>query len=98
MMKKEQNEVEPENPALRVGGVNPRFFEYRGLDRKKRKIEIPESAWKIHITWGSDLSSKGVFLWYMLNGDWKLHCLSRTRWMHKLNHFTQQLERWQNGG
>lgn len=77
-----------------ISFVSHRLFEYRGLDGKKRSIEIPSKAWKIHITWGSDLSSKGVFLWYMVDGDYKLHCLSRTRWMCNLKHFTNQLEKW----
>jgi hypothetical protein len=93
-MKKEQNIDESQNPALRVGDVSPRFFNFKGLDGKNRAIEIPEKACKIHITWGSDLSSKGVFLWYQLMGDWKLHCLSRTQWMCNLEHFTKQLESW----
>lgn len=67
-------------------------WQYTGLDGRLRTIDIPDKAWKIHITWGSNFSNKGVFLWYMINGDWKIHCLSKTRWMHNMSHFSEQLK------
>lgn len=83
-----------ETAQLGIGAVSPRFFNYKDLNGKNKSIEIPEKACQIHITWGSDLSSKGVFLWYQILGDWKIHCLSRTQWMCNLEHFTKQLQGW----
>jgi len=93
-MSTDKTSLEAESQPSCLGAVSPRFFKYKGLDDKYRTIGIPDKAVRIYITWGSDLSNKGVFLWYQLFGDWKIHCLSRTQWMCNLEHFTKQLESW----